>query len=320
MASFRSEIHIPIKKDDLNFQDRQIQRWGDMETQMEQRKKQWEGEFEKMRKDFFTLKPSEKLDQNRRESGQFDSLKSFYEVDSDGVTKFKVRFDVSEFQPEEIQVKMHDNKIAINARHEEKSTASQISREYSRQVDIPHDVDQDKLQCLMSKDGILCVEGPLLQQSILKQTVLPIKSDSPKSLEVATPVKNPIITDADGTRKLRLQVDVGEFSPDEIVVKTMERKLIVHAEHEEKTQGRTLHKEFNKEYDLPESVDPNTITAYIGDDKNLTIEAPLKAVQRKAYSVTQSHDVQKVVVSKDSSVTITDGRNRPMVTISVHRR
>ncbi|ESO97505.1 hypothetical protein LOTGIDRAFT_68082, partial [Lottia gigantea] len=88
-------------------------------------------------------------------------------------------------------------------------------------------------------------------------------------------VKNPIITEADGTRKLRLQVDVGEFNPDEIIVKTMERKLIVHAEHEEKTQGRTLHKEFNKEYDLPESVDPTTISAYIGDDKNLTIEAPL---------------------------------------------
>lgn len=79
------------------------------------------------------------------------------------------------------------------------------------------------------------------------------------------PVKSPIITEPDGTRKIRLQVDVGEFAPEDIVVKTMDRKLVVHAESEEKTTGRTLHKEFNKEYDLPESVDQANITAYIGE-------------------------------------------------------
>merc|ERR1739842_176398 len=99
-----------------------------------------------------------------------------------------------------------------------------------------------------------------------------------------------------------------------------DRKLIVHAEHEEKAAGRTLHKEFNKEYDLPESVDPATIQAYIGDDNKLTIEAPIRPVQRKLYSVTQNQDVKKVVVTKESSVTITDGQNRPMVTINVHRK
>lgn len=74
-------------------------------------------------------------------------------------------------------------------------------------------------------------------------------------------------------------------------------------------------------YDIfTESVDPATIQAYIADDKILTIEAPLKPVQRKLYSVTQSQDVRKVVVTKESSVTITDGQNRPVVTISVHRK
>lgn len=71
---------------------------------------------------------------------------------------------------------------------------------------------------------------------------------------------------------------------------------------------------------LSESVDPATIQAFLGDDKKLTIEAPLKPLQRKTYSVTQSQDVRKVVVTKESSVTITDGQNRPVVTISVHRK
>ncbi|XP_046580701.1 major egg antigen-like [Haliotis rubra] len=318
MARFRSELHIPIKKDDLNFQDRQISLWTDMESRMEQRRKEWENEFEKMRHDFFTLKPSEK----RASIIQMDNNKTLFETDSEGRQKFKVRFDVSEFKAEEIQVKVQQSKIIVNARHEEKTSNSTVSREYSRQVDIPSQVDPDKLQCLLSKDGILSIEGPV-QNLLQREVMLPIQSDTTsKPLGVATPVKNPIITEADGSRRLRLQVDVGEFNPEDIVVKTMDKKLIVHAERQEKMTNRTLHKEFNKEYDLPDSVDPTTITAYIAEDKQLTIEAPLKPLQtqRKSYAVTQSSNVRKVSVTKDSAVTITDSQDRPMVTISVHRR
>ncbi|XP_005113030.1 major egg antigen [Aplysia californica] len=317
-----SEIHVPIKKDDMSFQDRQIKQWGEMETRMQERRKLWEDEFDRMRRDFFTLKPAEKSPQALASINLDTGMKSMFEADADGVQRFKVRFEVSEFQPEEIQVKVQDNKLIVNARHEEKSAQTSVSREYSRQVDIPSSVDQEKMQCVLSKDGILSVDAPTTQPSLTgSDAIFPVKSSPPvKSLDVATPVKNPIITEADGSRKLRLQVDIGEFSPEDVVVKTMDRKLIVHAEHEEKTAGRTLHKEFNKEYDLPESVDPATIQAYIADDKKLTIEAPLKPAQRKLYSVTQSQDVRKVVVTKESSVTITDGQNRPVVTISVHRK
>ncbi|GFO35004.1 major egg antigen [Plakobranchus ocellatus] len=287
-------------------------------------RKLWEDEFDRMRQEFFTLKPSEKpapsqpLTSLNLETG----MQSMFETDSDGVQRYRVRFDVSEFQPEEIQVKVQENKLIVNAKHEEKSAQTSVSREYSRQVDIPSTVDQETMQCVLSKDGVLTVEAPVSQPTITQaEPVFPATSSPQlKTLDVGTPVKNPIITEADGSRKLRLQVDIGDFKPEDVVVKTMDRKLIVHAEHEEKTSGRTLHKEFNKEYDLPESVDPATIQAYIADDRNLTIEAPLKPVQRKTYSVTQSQDVRKVTVTKESSVTIRDGQSRPVVTISVHRK
>ncbi|KAK3797314.1 hypothetical protein RRG08_014942 [Elysia crispata] len=323
MASPRyiSEIHVPIKKDEMNFQDRQIKQWGEVEARMQERRKLWEDEFDRMRQEFFTLKPSEKSSQPLTSLNLDTGMHSMFETDSDGVQRYRVRFDVSEFQPEEIQVKVQENKLLVNAKHEEKSAQTSVSREYSRQVDIPNTVDQDRMQCVLSKDGVLTVEASVLQPSISPDTAYPAKSSPQmKSLDLGTPVKNPIVTEADGSRKLRLQVDIGEFRPEDVVVKTMDRKLIVHAEHEEKTSGRTLHKEFNKEYDLPESVDPATIQAFIADDRNLTIEAPLKPVQRKTYSVTQSQDVRKVTVSKDSSVTITDGQSRPVVTISVHRQ
>lgn len=336
MARFRSELHIPVHRDEMNFQDRQVKSWQDTETKMEQQKKEWDDEFDRLRSDFFTLKPVDKI---RNSPERLDQLKTNYETDPFGNQKFMVRFDVSEFRPEEIQVRTQDGKISVSAKQLQKSSTSSVSKEYNRNIDIPSNVDEDKLQCVLSKDGILTVEGPLKKGHLVTTNYLPIQqgpgsvspgSVSPvptihnqvaisKPLEVATPVKNPIITEPDGTRKLRLSVDVGEFKPDEIVVKTAEKKLIVHAEHEEKLSGRTLHKEFNKEYELPDSVDQSAITAYIGDEGKLYIEAPLKPAQQKRYSITQTHDVRKVVVTKESQVTITDSQNRPMITINVHR-
>ena len=319
-----------------------------MEVRMEKRRKEWDEEFEKIRKDFFTLKPTENhigngsINNHVGTDSSVDTLNSLFESDGTG-QRFKVRFDVSEFRPEEIQVKVQDNKLFVSAKHEEKSNKASVCREYSRQVDIPSNVDQERMQCVLSRDGVLTVDGPIKGQiQIERETTLPIQhqlSNSPivtpvsptpnahKHLaplytppQISTPGKKHIITEPDGTRKLRLSVDVGEFKPEEIVVKTADRKLIVHAEHEEKLSGRTLHKEFNKEYELPESVDQSAITAYIGEEGKLFVEAPLKPLQQKRYSITQSHDVRKVVVTKESQVTITDSNNRPMVTINVHRR
>ena len=44
------------------------------------------------------------------------------------------RFDVSEFKPEEVNVKVQNNKLIVNAKHEEKTAQTSVSREYSRQV------------------------------------------------------------------------------------------------------------------------------------------------------------------------------------------
>jgi len=60
-------------------------------------------------------------------------------------------------------------------------------------------------------------------------------------------------------------------------VKTIDRKLVVHARHEEKTLGRTSCKEFNREFDLPDAVDPNQISANMTGDGKLVLEAPFIA-------------------------------------------
>ena len=75
---------------------------------IKERRKQWEDEFERMRSDFFTLKPSEKAPQALASVDLDTGIKSMFETEADGSQKFKVRFDVSEFKPEEIQVSVKE--------------------------------------------------------------------------------------------------------------------------------------------------------------------------------------------------------------------
>ena len=58
----------------------------------------------------------------------------------------------------------------------------------------------------------------------------------------------------------RITIDIGsDFKPEDLSVKTVDRKLVVVARHEEKVPGKNCSKKFNKEFELPEQVDPNQV-------------------------------------------------------------
>jgi Hsp20/alpha crystallin family len=77
--------------------------------------------------------------------------------------------------------------------------------------------------------------------------------------------------------RFRICVDIGsEYSPDELTVKTIDRKLYLLAHHNELGPGnRTTSREMNREFDLPDSVNPETVTASLTEKGELVIEAPL---------------------------------------------
>ena len=67
-----------------------------------------------------------------------------------------------------------------------------------------------------------------------------------------------------------------EFDADELTVKTIDRRLIVTAQRDETGPGRRAAcREFHHEFDLPASVDPESVTAHVTDDRHLVVEAPL---------------------------------------------
>ena len=53
----------------------------------------------------------------------------------------------------------------------------------------------------------------------------------------------------------------------------------VHAKHEEKSDNRSVYREYNREFLLPKGVNPEDIRSSLSKDGVLTVEAPLPAIE-----------------------------------------
>lgn len=79
--------------------------------------------------------------------------------------------------------------------------------------------------------------------------------------------------------KFEVILDVQQFSPDEITVKTIDNNVVVEAKHEEKKDEHGfISRHFVRRYVLPASHDPLEITSSLSSDGVLTITAPKKVM------------------------------------------
>ncbi|XP_051160843.1 heat shock protein 30C isoform X1 [Leptopilina boulardi] len=89
---------------------------------------------------------------------------------------------------------------------------------------------------------------------------------------------SPLIQDEGNNKMLKLRFDVSQYTPEEIVVKTVDNKLLVHAKHEEKSETKSVYREYNREFLLPKGTNPESIKSSLSKDGVLTVEAPLPAI------------------------------------------
>ncbi|XP_063233197.1 alpha-crystallin B chain isoform X1 [Bacillus rossius redtenbacheri] len=92
-------------------------------------------------------------------------------------------------------------------------------------------------------------------------------------------LNSPLIQHEGDSKSLKLRFDVSQYQPEEIVVKTVDNKLLVHAKHEEKTESKSVYREYNREFMLPKGTNPETIKSSLSKDGVLTVEAPLPAIE-----------------------------------------
>lgn len=88
-------------------------------------------------------------------------------------------------------------------------------------------------------------------------------------------ISSPLIQEDGDNKVLKLRFDVSQYAPEEIVVKTVDNKLLVHAKHEEKSDTKSVYREYNREFLLPKGCNPELIKSSLSKDGVLTVDAPL---------------------------------------------
>lgn len=78
-----------------------------------------------------------------------------------GKDKFQAHLDVQQFSPEEISVKVEDDSITVEGKHEEKEDDhGYISRHFVRRYFLPKGHDLQRVESKLSSDGVLTIVAP----------------------------------------------------------------------------------------------------------------------------------------------------------------
>ncbi|GBN55871.1 hypothetical protein AVEN_87237-1 [Araneus ventricosus] len=109
--------------------------------------------------------------------------------------------------------------------------------------------------------------------------------------------------------KFQVQLDTSNYQPEEITVKVVNDKIAITAKHETKNNDVYEYHEMARSFDLPEGVDPQTVTSRLNSNGQLTIEAPIKPakeiVNERVVPVKMTEEPQPIDVSETDKDTQT---------------
>lgn len=310
-----------------------------MESELERRRKDWEKEVERMQHDFFNLKttpggtttttttstPVAAVAAVAADEDEYDnvsrnvsvkvaspvrspstgvglvevtnSLTNFVDM-PDGSRVYRLRYDVSEFDPNDVKVRAEGRKLFLSAWQEvDHGNGHKSTKQFNRQIDIPDKVDPDHLVATVNMDGYLNIEAPVAEDSpppsievqqpqlsppkyfsVVKKRSPPTSPNISTISSISRYTSSPQIVNVNDTRKLKMSVDIGaEFNPQDVTVKVIGRKIHVSAKHEETVAGRTSKREFSREFDIHEPLEESSVRAVLCHDGRLYIGASVEA-------------------------------------------
>jgi HSP20 family molecular chaperone IbpA len=74
--------------------------------------------------------------------------------------KYKIKLNVSHFEPQEITVKTVGNDVVVIGKHDErKDRLGLVSRQFTRRYQLPDDVEPETVVSALTPKGILIIEG-----------------------------------------------------------------------------------------------------------------------------------------------------------------
>ncbi|CAF4874333.1 unnamed protein product [Pieris macdunnoughi] len=92
----------------------------------------------------------------------WDSLVTSSLIEGEGENRvIKLQFDLSEFDPTEVNVNVTNNLLQVTATHEFKTDTSSTIKEYRREFHLPRGVNTERIVSSLTKEGVLLVQAPL---------------------------------------------------------------------------------------------------------------------------------------------------------------
>uniref|UniRef100_A0A8D8GFJ8 Protein lethal(2)essential for life n=1 Tax=Culex pipiens TaxID=7175 RepID=A0A8D8GFJ8_CULPI len=107
---------------------------------------------------------------------------------------FQVSVDVQHFKPEEISVKMNENYVTVEGKHEEKQDEQgYVFRHFVRKYQLPEGHDLEKVVSSLSSDGVLTIKAPRLALAApdIEKTIPIVQTGKPaKQIEIEKDKEN----------------------------------------------------------------------------------------------------------------------------------
>lgn len=118
--------------------------------------------------------------------------KSAGAVSTIGKDGFQVCMDVQQFKPSELNVKVVDNCVVVEGKHEEREDDhGYISRHFVRRYTLPKGYDPNKVVSTLSSDGVLTVNVPKPElENKSNERQIQIQQVGPAHLNVRENVKD----------------------------------------------------------------------------------------------------------------------------------
>ena len=95
--------------------------------------------------------------------------------DRSGRSKFCLEYDLGDYKPEEITVKISGQFVTVHGRHEENGRLEPSIKEYCRRYLLPPEVKPELLTSKLSVAGILTIEAPITAIGTDNEEIIPVK-------------------------------------------------------------------------------------------------------------------------------------------------
>lgn len=160
---------------------------------------------------------------------------------------------------------------------------------FDYEVNRPRLLEQHFGLGLTPEDLLHAAAGPLVSREYYR----PWRHLAAAARDVGSSIKS----DKD---KFQVNLDVQQFAPEEISVKTADGYIVVEGKHEEKKDEHGyISRQFTRRYALPEGCVPESVESRLSSDGVLTVTAPRKvplAVQgERTVPITQTGPIRKEV-------------------------